>query len=102
MNSPELCFVKDRGIYPPGHERARPGGRMAVAYAVGYDPVDHDPGELHDLCSAAVGGDDFAESIPLEWLDAAVGVRAPEFVVDFAPDAITLVLPARPPQPPHD
>lgn len=104
----ELCLVKDRGIYigssgiyPEGHERTLPGGRMAVAYAVGYDPADHDPGELHNLCRAAVGGDDFVESIPLEWLDAAVDARAPEFVVDFAPDGITLVLPTKPPPPPR-
>ena len=98
---PALWLVKDEGIYlmstglyPEGHGRALPGGRMAVAYAVGFDPRREDRLDVWDRARDAVGGDDFADPLPLEWVDAAVRARAPEFVLEFKPDAVELVLPA--------
>ena len=79
------------GLYPAGHERALPGGRPAVAYAVGFDPRREDRLDVWDRARDAVGGDDFADPLPLEWVDAAVRARAPEFVLDFGPGAIGLV-----------
>lgn len=97
---PALWLVKDEGIYlmstglyPEGHERALPGGRAAVAYAVGFDPRRDDRLDVWDRARDAVGGDDFADPLPLEWVDAAVRARAPEFVLEFTPDAVELVLP---------
>ena len=99
---PCLWLVKDEGIYlmSPGiHRDADPGGRSVrppVAYASGFDPVRDDRMAVWDRARDAVGGDDFAEAIPLEWVDAALAARSPAFVLDFGPDAIGLVLPAGP------
>lgn len=97
---PAIWLVKDEGIYlmstgiyPEGHERALPGGRMAVAYAVGFDPRRDDRLDVWDRARDAVGGDDFADPLPLEWVDAAVRARAPAFALEFEPDAVELVLP---------
>ncbi len=97
---PGLWLVKDEGIYlmstglyPEGHERALPGGRAAVAYAVGFDPRREDRLDVWDRARDAVGGDDFADPLPLEWVDAAVRARAPAFALEFTPDAVELVLP---------
>ena len=81
------------GIYPPGHRRALPGGRAAVAYAVGFDPRRENRLDVWERARFAVGGDDFADPLPLEWVDRAVRARAPAFVLAFTPEAIELVLP---------
>ena len=100
---PCLWLVKDAGVYlmSPGiHPEARPGDRSArapVAYAVGFDPTRDDRMAVWDRARDAVGGDDFAEAVPLEWVDAALAARSPEFALEFGPDSIGLLLPARPP-----
>jgi len=66
-----LWLVKDSGIYlmsngNPGLKR-EDGQRNVVCYAKGYNPsVDED---YYDKARAAVGGDDFAEFIPLAWFE---------------------------------
>ena len=52
-----------------------------------------------DRARDAVGGDDFAEEIPIDWVDAALAARAPEFALEFRPDTIGLLLPAGPRSP---
>ncbi|MYE82130.1 MAG: DUF3085 domain-containing protein [Gammaproteobacteria bacterium] len=97
---PCLWLVKDEGIYlmsPGVHPEPEPGDRPArapVAYASGFDPTRDDRMAVWDRARDAVGGDDFAEAIPAEWVDAAVATRSPEFVLEFGPDAIGLLLPA--------
>ncbi|MDL4916264.1 MAG: DUF3085 domain-containing protein [Enterobacterales bacterium endosymbiont of Blomia tropicalis] len=61
-----MLLVKDEGIYVLSSEGESKDGRRTVAYAEGYDPAKFpDGGELYDACVDAVGGDDFAESLPL-------------------------------------
>ena len=97
---PCLWLVKDEGIYlmSPGiHPDAGSGDRPArapVAYASGFDPTRDDRMAVWERARLAVGGDDFAEAVPLEWVDAALAARSPEFVLAFGPDAIGLMLPA--------
>lgn len=97
---PCLWLVKDEGIYlmSPGFDPdapRSPGERAPVAYAVGFDPKRQDRLVVWERARDAVGGDDFCDEIPLEWVDAAVASRAPQFVIDFEADALELVLPAR-------
>ena len=96
---PCLWLVKDEGIYlmSPGihpdverTERTRP----PVSYASGFDPTRADRMAVWDRARDAAGGDDFAEDIPLEWVDAAFAARAPQFALSFGPDQIGLLLPA--------
>ena len=54
-----------------------------------------------DRARDAVGGDDFAEAVLLEWVDAALAARAPEFALEFGTDAIGLLLPAASRDPAH-
>lgn len=100
---PCLWLVKDEGIYlmspgihPEPASDDRPE-RAPVAYASGFDPTRDDRMAVWDRARDAVGGDDFAEAVPLEWVDAALAARSPEFALAFGPDAIGLLLPAPPP-----
>ena len=95
---PCLWLVKDEGIYlmSPGFDPDAPEDareRPPIAYAVGFDPKREDRLAVWDRARDAVGGDDFCDEIPLEWVDAAVRARAPAFAVDFAADSLALVLP---------
>ena len=100
---PCLWLVKDEGIYlmSPGiHPKTESGDRPArapVAYASGFDPTRDDRMAVWDRARDAVGGDDFAEAVPLEWVDTALAARSPQFPLEFGPDAIGLLLPAGPP-----
>ncbi|MYE83070.1 MAG: DUF3085 domain-containing protein [Gammaproteobacteria bacterium] len=98
---PCLWLVKDEGIYlmSPGihpDSEADRSTRAPVAYASGFDPTRDDRMAVWDRARDAVGGDDFAEAVPLEWVDAAIAARSPEFALVFGPNAIGL-LPAGPP-----
>lgn len=91
---PKLVLVKDRGIYlMSSGEPEGEGEKRKVAYAVGFDPDQRDPGELHDDCRFAVGGDDFSAEIPLEWADEAIQRRSPEFRIKVKSDEFALMLP---------
>ncbi len=100
---PCLWLVKDEGIYlmspgiDPDAERTE-RTRAPVSYASGFDPTRNDRMAVWDRARDAVGGDDFAEDVPLEWVDAALAARSPQFVLSFGPDEIGLLLPvgARP------
>ena len=67
-----------------------------MSYASGFDPTRDDRMAVWDRARDAVGGDDFAEEIPIGWVDAAPAAPAPEFVIKFRPDTIGLLLPAGP------
>jgi hypothetical protein len=66
---PSLILVKDDGIYIMSNGKPNDivdwgdGDRSFVAYAKGYEA---DRAGVWDLCRNAVGGDDFAEYIPLD------------------------------------
>ena len=98
--APGLWLVKDEGIYlmstgiyPEGHERAQPDGRAATAYAEGFDPRSRDRMDVWDDAHAAVGGDDFSEPVPLEWVDATIEARSPVFAIRMRGDEMALVFP---------
>ena len=92
----DMLLVKDHGIYVLSSEGEIKDKRRTVAYAEGYDPANFpDGGELYDACVDAVGGDDFAESLPLssEVLTALAGgkydlqivVTKTQLRIDLAP-----------------
>lgn len=107
----QLWLVKDSGIYlmspavyPDGedpHKNAqaekakllgtKPETTVPVAYAEGFNPLlpdgtrDYD---CFDKCRDAVGGDDFAEWIPLEWVDRAIRDGYPKFAIRMTRDSI--------------
>ena len=99
---PCLWLVKDEGIYllsPGFHPDAEADGRTPrppVAYASGFDPTRDDRMAVWDRARDAVGGDDFADAVPVEWVDVALSAGSPEFVLEFGPDAIGLLLPTGP------
>ena len=70
---PSLTFVKDRGVYLMSSAAERllaDGATSVVCYAKGHDPrTDED---WYDEGVRAVGGDDFAESLPIEWFTPVV------------------------------
>ena len=80
------------GIHPDVGSGDRTA-RAPVAYASGFDPTRDDRMAVWERARLAVGGDDFAEAVPLEWVDAALTARSPEFALAFGPDAIGLMLP---------
>ena len=56
-------FVKDEGIYVMNSYANEDPEDNLVVYALGYDP--HKDDDVWERSRRAVGGDDFAESIPL-------------------------------------
>ena len=98
---PCLWLVKDEGIYlmSPGIHPDAGRTRAPVSYASGFDPTRDDRMAVWDRARDAVGGDDFAEEIPIDWIDAALAARAPRFVLEFRPDTIGLLLPTGAPGP---
>ena len=109
---PCLWLVKDEGIYlmSPGIHPDAGRTRAPVSYATGFDPTRDDRMAVWDRARNAVGGDDFSEEIPIDWIDAALAARTPQFVLEFRPDTIGLLLPpgapgptgAQPPDPSTD
>lgn len=85
---PGLFLVKDSGIYlmsngETGLLRAdnKPGQHsQVVVYAIGYKP---DGADSYEKCRNAVGGDDFAELLPLAWFTKARDLGAVSVTVNF-------------------
>lgn len=82
----DLTFVHDQGLYIMSRAEPRPADvaadakhwRHTVAYAKGFEPDNEKNPDWWEKASAAVGGDDFAETIGtakeyLEILDASDG-----------------------------
>lgn len=80
---PQIILVKDEGIYLmsngkphlPNPEKLE---RSFVVYAEGYDPNIRDRGDVWDDARDAVGGDDFAEFLPIEWFELALQNTKPK------------------------
>jgi hypothetical protein len=69
----QFSLVKDDGIYIMAGTKERLPGEDThnfVVYAEGYDPKKDD--DVWMRSREAVGGDDFSEGLPLEWLEMAV------------------------------
>lgn len=84
--TPALFLAKDHGVYLmsagiPWQLAPDGGERSVVVYADGMHP-DHDP-DWYDTAHSAVGGDDFAETLPVAGIDA--------MLAQF-PDATTLCI----------
>ena len=62
-NQKGFYFVKDEGIYVMNGYANKDTEDNLVVYALGYDP--HKDEDVWERSWRAVGGDDFAESIPL-------------------------------------
>ena len=67
--APALFFVHDEGVYlmsngEPGDPKSRSEIGLYAAYAEGCDP-DLNPDDWWDTSRVLVGGDDFAEVIPV-------------------------------------
>ena len=95
-----MLLVKDEGVYVMSEKGAlsdTPAGvRRTVAYASGLGPTDlPDRGALFDASVAAVGVDDFAETLPLSALvlstlrqgghDLVIEVTATHLRLDLKP-----------------
>ena len=61
---PEVHLVHDEGIYLMANAWLE-DAKMVIVYAVGCDPNKEDRETVWHRCRELVGGDDFADSIPL-------------------------------------
>jgi hypothetical protein len=90
---PGLFFVHDQGVYlmsngVPGLMRPDNPTHHQVVYAAGMSPNDDD---WWETCRRAVGGDDFAELIPLEGILPAVVDGATTLIIRALPEALTIM-----------
>ena len=88
--APALFLVKDSGIYlmsagKPRQLRGDGSDWSVVAYAKGYEA---DAPDSWDKCRAAVGGDDFAEALPLDWFTSALDAGAAKLHLHVGAKAI--------------
>lgn len=93
---PHASIVKDDGIYLMAATETRLVGgetKNFVVYAEGMDPNKDE--DVWDAARNAVGGSDFSESIPLEWLKMAIedaehsGTN--QMIVQFTEDGMALM-----------
>jgi len=89
---PALFLVKDEGAYLMSNAERTPEeakARIGVLYAKGYDPTKMDLAELWDKCHANLGGDDFAETFPIDqvWLENCKKYKV--FKMRVSPKSIT-------------
>lgn len=90
---PGLFLVKDSGIYLMSSGDLRVSKLDGVAYAEGFDP-DKDE-DVWEACVDAVGGDDFAMLLPLEWFELALASNPKTVSVRFGKKSVSIVLPKR-------
>lgn len=86
-----LTLVHDDGVYLMSGSKKRqlaPGGaKCLVQYAEGLDPrKDKD---VWEMSRYAVGGDDFAEPLPLEWFVKAMEGGATEVRIKMSETSVT-------------
>lgn len=89
---PGLYFVHDQGVYlmsngKPGLMREN-GEMHQVVYAQDMSPSDED---WWETARAAVGGDDFAELIPLDNIVTAIERGARHFIIRVFPDTLSIM-----------
>lgn len=87
-----LWLVKDSGIYlmSNGNPGLKDGDKPnKIVYAKGYNPeVDED---VWERCRAAVGGDDFAEFLPVDWVDISEKEGKRTFSIKMTTRSMSLV-----------
>lgn len=95
---PALWLVKDEGIYLMSNGNPRQmadGTESLVAYAQGFDPRVGDRMDVYEAAREAVGGDDFADALPIEWFEDALSKDALTkrrfIVLKFEPDSIEVL-----------
>jgi len=92
-----LKLVKDNGIYlmsnsvSSNKKGLEENGECPLVYAEGFNPEEDD---VYDKCRYAVGGDDFAEGFPLDWVDILLEdkPRARLFKIGMSKTEMRLVL----------
>lgn len=98
---PALWLVKDEGIYlmsngiPPklaDGTVAAPYQVGLVAYARGFDPTERDRMEVWDDAHEAVGGDDFADPLPIDWFETAIASGRATIVLRFTPTSVEVLV----------
>ncbi len=74
-DEPMCCLVKDQGVYIMSasskvlQRKGAEKGHSEVAYAIGHDPNKQEFDEWW------VGGDDYGQNFPVEWVKSAIGQR---------------------------
>jgi len=91
---PGLLLAKDEGIYLMSNANERlpgAGNYHYVVYADGYDPRT---GDVWDKCRDAVGGDDFAELLPIGMFSPLVEQTKKRFItLAVTPEEISVEAP---------
>lgn len=97
IKEPSLFLVKDEGCYlmscgEPGlYLTQPPNTKHVVVYAKGFDPTIADRGEVWDHCRDKLGGDDFAETIPVTMFDAALADDSATVVVTISASRLAVL-----------
>jgi hypothetical protein len=91
---PGLFFVHDQGVYlmsngNPGLMREDDPHHHQVVYAAGMSPSDKN---WWETSRRAVGGDDFAELIPLEDILPAIADGATIFIIRVLPETLSIMV----------
>ena len=85
----KLLLVKDDGIYLCAFPVPSP---TFVLYADGCDPADEDDDmTVYDRCRDLVGGDDFFNKVPLEWVKLAIELNLQDLYIDVSGEELELV-----------
>ena len=71
---PALLLVKDEGVYLMSNAKRSTeevASSVGLIYAKGYDPTKADRGDVWEKATDNLGGDDFAETFPIDqkWVD---------------------------------
>lgn len=86
---PGVFLVHDEGVYLMSTGRPRlmldpddqENTRSKVAYALGMDPYQDGWETAHEMARYVVGGDDFGEFLPAEWLGAVMALELPWILI---------------------
>lgn len=85
---PALVLVHDSGIYLMSSGRNQTETKPLVVYAIGYDPSKDE--DYYQAARQAVGGDDFAEHLPLGAFEPALATGADHIDVRISARSITV------------
>lgn len=97
---PALWLVKDDGIYlmssgKPAQDRPDGTKGVRVVYARSFEP---DAPDCWERARFAVGGDDFVETLPLDWFTKALEQKAPYVVILFGKKSLGIEYQTQPQQ----
>jgi len=103
---PCLILVHDEGVYlmsngNPGLMKPAPAKGHVVVYAEGLDPTARDRGQVWEDARDAVGGDDFAEYLPISMFDNPMAAGCPTITIDVSANQLAVggLLPPKPKKP---